>query len=59
MKNIDNFLSGLVAESTHIISNPKTIKDLKKRGVNFDERPKKTEDQFLGEEPRAKPVVSC
>ncbi len=49
MKNIDDFLSGLVSGPTHIISNPNTIEDLQKRGVKFDERPKKTETQFLDE----------
>lgn len=49
MKNIDDFLSGLVAGSTHIISNPKTIEDLQKKGVKFDEKSKKTEAQFLDE----------
>lgn len=49
MKNISDFLSGLVEGSTHIISSPNTISDLQKRGVKFEERPKKTEDQFLDE----------
>jgi len=49
MNTIDDFLSGLVKGSTHIISSPKTIEDLQKRGVKFVEKPKKTEDQFLDE----------
>lgn len=49
MNTIDNFLSGLVKGSTHIISSPKTIEDLQKRGVKFDEKIKKTESQFLDE----------
>lgn len=49
MKNIDDFLSGLVSGSTHIISNPKTIEDLQKKGVKFEEKPQKTEAQFLDE----------
>jgi hypothetical protein len=49
MNTIDDFLSGLVKGSTHIISSPKTIEDLQKRGVKFNEVPKKTEDQFLDE----------
>lgn len=49
MNTIDDFLSGLVKGSTHIISSPKTIEDLQKKGVKFDEKPKKTEDEFLNE----------
>jgi hypothetical protein len=44
MKNIDVFLSSLVSGSTHIISSPKTIEDLQKRGVKFDENVPKTEE---------------
>lgn len=49
VKNIDDFLSGLVEGSTHIISSPKTLEDLQKRGVKFDKKPAKTEDEFLDE----------
>ncbi len=36
MKNINAFLSNLTDDATHIISNPQTIEDLQKRGVQFD-----------------------
>lgn len=49
MKNIDDFLSELVAGSTHIISNPKTVSDLQQRGVKFENKTPKTKDQFLDE----------
>jgi hypothetical protein len=49
MQNIDDLLSSLVSGSTHIISSPKTIEDLQKRGVKFDEKVPKTEEQFLDE----------
>mgnify|MGYP001570456456 CR=1 FL=1 len=49
MKNINDFLSELVQGSTHIISSPKTIADLQKRGVKFDSPAPKTEDEFLDE----------
>lgn len=47
MNNIDDFLSKLVDGSTHIISNPKTINDLQKKGVKFDPPKFKTEDEVL------------
>lgn len=37
MKDINQFLTDLVNGSTHIISNPKTIKDLMEKGVKFDQ----------------------
>jgi len=49
MNNMDDFLSNLVKGSTHIISSPATVVDLQKRGVKFDEKVPKTQDQFLDE----------
>ncbi|KKR95084.1 MAG: hypothetical protein UU41_C0001G0074, partial [Candidatus Roizmanbacteria bacterium GW2011_GWA1_41_13] len=49
MKKIDDFLSELVQGSTHIISSPKTIEDLQKRGIEFQTKTPKTEGQFLDE----------
>lgn len=49
MENIDDFLSKLATGSTDIISSPKTIEDLKKKGVKFDQVAPKTESQFLDE----------
>lgn len=37
MQDINQFLNDLVVGSTHIISNPKTIKDLMEKGVKFDQ----------------------
>jgi len=47
MKNINDFLSNLTDNATHIISNPKTIEDLQKRGVKFDTTTPKTQEQII------------
>lgn len=47
MSNIDDFLSKLVDGSTHIISSPKTIDDLQKKGVKFDPPKFQTEVEIL------------
>lgn len=49
MSDIDDFLSGLVKGSTHIISSPKTIQALQAKGVKFDKPVIKTTDQFIDE----------
>ncbi len=47
MSDIDDFLSNLVKGSTHIVSSPKTIKDLQAKGVKFDKPIVKTTKQVV------------
>lgn len=47
MSNIDDFLASISEGATHIISSPKTISDLQKKGVKFETPPPKTTDQII------------
>lgn len=47
MKNINNLLSDLAGEATHIISSPDTIKQLQKQGVVFDKPKQKTVEEII------------
>lgn len=47
MTNIDDFLSSLTKGATHIISSPKTVSDLQKKGVKFDVPIRKTPKQII------------
>jgi len=47
MSNINDFLSSISEGATHIISSPKTISDLQKKGVKFESPPSKTTDQII------------
>jgi len=50
MKDINQFLTGLVKGSTHIIASPKTIKDLISQGVKFDEpSTSKSTEELIGD----------
>lgn len=47
MKNLNQVLSDLVKNSTHIISNPRTIDEMRKRGVKFDQLTPKTAQETI------------
>jgi len=47
MKNINDFLTELVEGSTHIISKPETVEELRKQGIKFDEPKKLTPEQAV------------
>lgn len=49
MSNIDDFLANISEGATHIISSPKTISDLQKKGVKFETPPPKTTTQIIGD----------
>lgn len=47
MKNINDLLTELVQGSTHMISKPETIEQLRKQGVKFDEPKQVTMDEMV------------
>jgi hypothetical protein len=49
MKDINQFLTDLASGSTHIIANPKTIKDLMAKGVKFDSPPYKKIEELVAD----------
>ncbi len=59
MKDINQFLSDLLNGSTHIISSPKTIKELLIQGAKFDMPANKTTEELINElfEARKKQIL--
>jgi len=49
MNDLNNYLASLVKGSTEIISNPKTIEEMQKKGVKFDSPTVKTINQIIDE----------
>ena len=47
MSDLDEFLANISTGATHIITSPKTIEELQKKGVKFDARKPRTADQII------------
>lgn len=47
MSDLDDFLANISTGATHIITSPKTIDELQKKGVKFDNKKQRTADQII------------
>jgi len=47
MSDLDDFLANISTGATHIITSPKTIDELQKKGVKFDAKKPRTADQII------------